>query len=519
MFRSKWAKLLSIALLALIVAACAAPGPADTGDAGVDSSADGGEEVVERGHLNISDDYSFGLATTLDPHNPNRYYPTTIMSFETLVTKDKDGNLVPALAESWTPNEDASQWVLKLREGVLFHDGAEMVAADVAYSLMRLKDPEVNSPLVATFEIISSAEATSDYEVTVNLDPANVDLPELLTAYQATVMRDGAGDTVSEDPVGTGPFVLDVEDIAGVSEFVAFDDYWGGPPKLGSASVIAISDNEARVQAMLAGQIDYLGVSADQVLLFEGNDEIVIQDIPGGGWNALVMRTDTPPFDDARVRRAIRVAADREEIIAQTLNGRGIVSCDHPVWTGDIYRTEIDCPQDIELAKSLLAEAGYPDGIEVDIYTSPLVAEWPAFLETYQAQAAKAGITLNIIQAPSDGYWSEVWMVESFSTTGWFERPAPQILNEAYRGGAAWNETYYSNPDFDALLDAAASEVDEAARLDLYAQLQTTLWEDGGSLIPYHINGVRVVSNCISGLDPMNDVHTDFSQIEKSSDC
>ncbi|MEM7033413.1 MAG: ABC transporter substrate-binding protein, partial [Chloroflexota bacterium] len=393
--------LIALIGLTLVIAACQPAAPQSAGSM---------EEMeAPRGHLKVSDDYSFGLATTLDPHDPNRFFQYTLMGFEGLVAKDPSGNLIPALAASWEPNEDASEWIFNLREGVMFHDGSEMKAADVAYSLLRLTDPEVNSPLLATLEIVSNVEAISDYEVKVSLDPANVDLPELLTAYQAAIMRENGADTVAEDGIGTGPFKLDVLDIAGVTEVVSHDDYWGGLPAAATASIIAISDSEARVQAMLSGQIDMLLVGPDQLALFEGNDDFVLQDIPQGQWTAMVMRTDTPPFDDARVRRAIRLAADREEIVAQVLNGRGIVTCDHPVWTGDIYRAEIDCSQDIELAKSLLAEAGYPDGIDIDIHTSALNAQWPAMLETYQAQAADAGIRLNIIQTPSDGFWSEVW--------------------------------------------------------------------------------------------------------------
>lgn len=497
-----------LVVLVLIVTACqSAAGPA-TG-----SGSDTGEDEAARGHLNVSDDYSFGLATTLDPHDPNRYFQYTIMGYETLVTKDVDGQHIPELAVSWEPNEDASAWTVKLREGVLFHDGTEMTAPDVAYSIMRLTDPEVNSPLLPTFEIVKSVDIVNDYEVVFNLEPANVDFPELLTAYQAAIIRENGGETIAEDGIGTGPFKIENLDIAGVTDLVAHDEHWAGPPASATASIIAISDGEARVQAMLSGQIDFLGISAEQTALFNGNDDFSVQTFPTGAWQAMVMRTDTPPFDDARVRKAIRLAADREEIIAQALGGNGVVTCDHPVWSGDMYRAEIDCSQDIEQAKALLAEAGYPDGIDIDIYTSPLISEWAAMLETYQSQAAEAGIRLNIIQTPSDGFWSEVWMTESFATTGWSERAAPQILPEAYRGGASWNETYYNNPEFDELLDAAASEVDEEARIEIYHQLQNVLWEDGGSLIPYHLNESRVVKSCVENVQPINELHMNYAVI------
>ena len=498
-------RLTVLLLLALLIAACQPAAGPETSTAG--------EAEAARGHLNVSDDYSFGLATTLDPHDPNRFFQYTIMGFETLITKDPDGQHIPELAVSWEPNEDASAWTVKLREGVLFHDGTEMTGADVAYSIMRLTDPEVNSPLLASYEIVQSVDVVGDYEVVFNLEPANVDFPEILTAYQAAIMRENGAETIAEDGIGTGPFKVENLDIAGVTDLVAHDEHWAGPPAAASASIIAISDGEARVQAMLSGQIDFLGISSEQTALFDGNDDFMVQTFPTGAWHAMVMRTDTPPFDDPLVRKAIRVAADREEIVAQALGGNGVVTCDHPVWSGDIYRAEIDCSQDIELAKELLTEAGYPDGIDIDIYTSPLISEWSAMLETYQSQAAEAGIRLNIIQTPSDGFWSEVWMTESFATTGWSERAAPQILPEAYRGGASWNETYYNNPEFDALLDAAASEVDTEARIEIYRQLQTILWEDGGSLVPYHLNESRVVKGCVEGVQPINELHMNYAVI------
>lgn len=504
--------LFSILLIAaMMISACAPAAPTGTsGDSGSDDA------TSERGHLNVYDDYAFGTATTLDPHNPNRFFQYAVMGFEGLVTKDAEGQYLPALATAWEPNEDATAWTISLREGVKFHDGTEMTGADVAYSLMRLTDPEVNSPLLASFELLQSVDVVSDYEIVANLDPANVDFPELLAAYQAAIMRENGGETVAEDGIGTGPFKLASLDIAGVTELEAHDDYWNGQPASATASIIAISDSEARVQAMLSGQIDFLDVSPDQIALFEGNDDFNVVTFPTGAWHALVMRTDTEPFDDPLVRKAIRLAADREEIIANALDGNGVVACDSPVWTGDIYRADIDCSQDIEQAKALLAEAGYPDGIDIEIHTSPLIAEWPAMLETYQSQAAEAGIRLQITQAPSDGFWSDTWMTVPFATTAWGERSAVQILPEAYRGDASWNETYYNNPDFDALLDAAAAEVDTDTRIGIYHELQEILWEDGGSLVPYHINGTWVQRSCMEGMPAIGEFFVDYSQIDTS---
>ena len=478
------------------------------------------EVLAERGHLNVVDDYSFGLATTIDPHSPNRFYMYAATAYNTLIEKGIDGSYLPSLATAWESNDDATEWTITLREGVMFHDGTEMTGADVAYSILRLQDPEVASPLAGAFSIVDDIEVTGDYEVVFKLSQANVDLPENLTSYQAAVIKEGGGDTIAENGIGTGPFKLVELDAAGITEMVAHDDYWDGPPGAGSMSIIAISDSEARVQAMLAGQIDYVGTTSETVLLFENNNDFLIQNIAGGEWHAMVMNVTVEPFTDPRVRKAIRMAADREEIVANALGGFGVVTCDHPVWTGDVYRNnDIDCSQDIEGAKALLAEAGYPNGIDIEVFTSALIAEWAPFLETYQAQAAEAGINLIITQTPSDGYWDEVWRQKPLAMTGWGERSASVILPEAYHSEASWSDTYYNNPDFDAGLAAAAAETDLDARIGIYGDLQNTLWEDSGSLIPYHLNSIRVVSSCLGGFEPIAEFFVKFEKIVKSPDC
>ena len=122
------------------------------------------------------------------------------------------------------------------------------------------------------------------------------------------------------------------------------------------------------------------------------------------------------------------------------------------------------------------------------------------FAEVYQAQVAPAGIRVSLTLAPADGYWDDVWMVEPALVTSWGERPADQILNEAFRTGASWNETSWSNPEFDALLDKARSTIDPATARDLYVQAQALLFADGGAFIPYLEDGRRVLSARVSGI-------------------
>ena len=161
----------------------------------------------------------------------------------------------------------------------------------------------------------------------------------------------------------------------------------------------------------------------------------------------------------------------------------------------------MDCPQDIERARALLTEAGYPDGLDIDIHVATLEPTWPVLAEVYQKQAAAAGIRVNIVQVPSDGFWNEVWMQKDVVTTRWNERPADQVLNEIYRGTAKWNESYYKDAEFDALLQQARQELDFDARRALYIQAQERLWQTAGTLVPYHITKLVAASSRVKNLD------------------
>ena len=169
------------------------------------------------------------------------------------------------------------------------------------------------------------------------------------------------------------------------------------------------------------------------------------------------------------------------------------------MWTGDQYRASIDCPQQIDEAKRLLAEAGYPDGIEFEITTSNLEPWFIPMAEAYQQQVAKAGIRVNLVLAPAEGYWSEVWLKAPVSNTRWGQKPADQILNDAYRGGAPWNETHWNDAEFDKLLDEARQEFDFEKRKALYEQMQRILYEEGGSFIPFHVNQSVALTARVSG--------------------
>ena len=462
---------------------------------------------AQSGTFRQSHDLGFGGTENADPIHPNRFWQVTEKTMNRLLRPDASGVPSPDLAVSWSASDDASVWTFKLREGVKFHDGSDFDSGDVVDLLMRIKDPELASPVASVLKVMDKVEAVDPLTVKITLSAPHADFPLLLMDYRIRMTPEGSGDTIGKTGIGTGPFILLTLDAEGTTILKANPDYWEGPPGIKTVEIISIPDSQARVQALLSGQIDMLRhISGQEKALFEDNPKFKLQSVATGDWRTIAFRTDTKPFTDARVRKALRIAADRQAIIDLVLGpGGGVVACDNPVWSGDQYHAPFDCPQQINEAKRLLAEAGYPDGIEIDVITSDLRALWIDMVQVYQQQVAQAGITVNLVKAPADGYWSEVWMKLPAVTSSWGQRPADQILNEAYRGGASWNETFWNQPEFDEKLDQARHELDFDKRKDLYYDLQRLLYEEGGSFIPFHINQIVVTSARVSDLDPVFD--------------
>jgi peptide/nickel transport system substrate-binding protein len=460
---------------------------------------------AQSGTFRQSHDLGFGAGQVdVDPASKGRFWHVTEKTMSRLVRPGESGEPEPNLAKEWSANDTATEWIFKLRDRVKFHDGSDFDAADVVYTLEHVRDPEFDSPAASVIGMVDTIEAVDRLTVKMTLSAPYADLPLQLMDYRIRMIPEGSADTIGTTGIGTGPFILVTLDPEGTTVLKANPDYWEGPPGVETIEIIGIADAQARVQALLGGQIDVLGygdLSGQQLALFESNPKFKVQSVPTGDWLGIVFRTDTEPFTDARLRKALRIATDRQALVDLVLGpGGGIVTCDHPVWTGDQYRAPFDCQPQVEEAKRLLAEAGYADGIEFDLTTSNIDPRFITLAEVYQQQVAKAGIKVNIIMAPSDGYWSEVWRKESVVTTRWGQRPADQILNEDYRGGAPWNETYWNRPDFDEILDKARKELDFEKRRDLYHQLQSILYEEGGSLIPFHVNQAIATTARVSGI-------------------
>ena len=204
------------------------------------------------------------------------------------------------------------------------------------------------------------------------------------------------------------------------------------------------------------------------------------------------------------MRKALRIAADRQVIADTVLGvGGGVVACDTPVWSADPYRWDGDCAKDTAGAKALLAEAGYPNGIDIDIYTSDVEVHMVELVTAYKDQVKDAGIRVTIKMTDASGFWDDVWMKESAFVDSWGQRPATQVLNEVYRSTASWNPTGQVDKDLDKMLDEARSTKDQAQRAKKYAQIQERLFENSAIFLPYHKTLTRAMSSKVKGVEPI----------------
>lgn len=515
--RTRLTALSLLLILAILFSACAAPAPPAAGSAADSATTAPAEAEEARGVLRIPHPIPYGGKESMDPASPVEFTLAVLSVYDRLVRLDENGAAAPSLATSWTSNEEATEWTFALRDDVTFHDGQPFTSADAAYTIQHILDPDLQSPLASTLALITDIQTPDPQTVVFTLDQGHADFPLLLTNRLAAVIPADSGDTIGQTGIGTGPFKLESLNPEGVTVLSANDAYWNGKPGLKGIELYGLADAEARTLAMQSDQIDFLfDATAAQVELFAGNDAFVLLRFPSGNWDTLIMRTDTPPFDDPRVRRAMRLVADRQAMIDLVLSGEGTVSCDTPVSPADVYRWEGDCPQDIAQARQLLADAGYADGLDVTLFTSNIFPQLIPLAEVYQQQAAAAGINVTLEVAPPDKYWTDVWLVEPFVTSSWLERPADQILNIAWRSTSPWNESYFQNEAFDQLLDETRQTLDFDARRDLYQAAQRQIAEKGGNLIPYHTNRAYILSAAVSGFPARDFQHIEWHRITKS---
>ena len=212
------------------------------------------------------------------------------------------------------------------------------------------------------------------------------------------------------------------------------------------------------------------------------------------------MNVTEPPFDDIRVRLALKVLVDHHQMIDVVLRGHGTSACNNPVRPTDQYYWPQSCNQDIDKAVAWLADAGYPNGLRIELATSDISPDWLPIAELYQAQAARAGVDVELNFVPANGYWNNTWMVHPFAHSWWSARAADPVLNLMFRCGARFGETFWCNEEIEQVMEDARREVSFERRKGLYQRAQQLQVEEAGMIAPFFVNDIRVLSTRLQGL-------------------
>ena len=426
-------------------------------------------------------------AETLDPASGLSAYEYLGALYNRVVRLDRDGETVPDLAEEWSSNADATVWEFRLRRGVRFHDGRRLTAADVRYSIQHILDPDVASPQAGPLAIIESVEAPEPHTVRVRLATPNAEFPSLLTAYQCYVIPDGSAATIGRTGIGTGPFVLEAFTPAGAGAVRANEDYFDGRATLDRIEFSSIQDTTARVNALLARQVDLLSqtnLDNPTARVVASSPGTTVARVANAQWYTIPMLATSEEFKDPRMRQAMKLAYDPEAILATALQGTGTAGWDNPVPPELAAHLDHRREYDPEKARGILKRIGRED-FTTRLHTSAYEPNFAAMAVAYADQVKQAGIDLRITNVAADSYYTQQWMQVPLMVSYWFTgRPVDQLLNQIFRTGSSYNESAWSNRRFDQLLDAARADTNETTRRQKYRDAQQIVIEDGAGMTP-----------------------------------
>ncbi|MHC1551330.1 ABC transporter substrate-binding protein [Phyllobacterium sp. K27] len=449
--------------------------------------------------------FSTSTADTLDPAKASNAtdYVRCCAFYNRLTFLDGQGQTQMELAES-IESDDAKVWLVKLRKGVTFHDGKSLTADDVIFSIQRHLDPAVGSKVNALAKQITGAKKVNDTTVEITLESANADLPTILAMHHFMIVANGTTDFAKGN--GTGPFICK-EFQPGVRSIASRNEnYWKNTgPNLDSFEFFAISDESARMNALLSGDIQLAAnLNPRSLRVLENNPAAKLFISKLGTYTNLNVRLDLAPGNKAGVAEAFKYLTNREVIQKSVLRGLAEIANDHPIPdTNRYFNAELKQREyDPERAKSLLEKAGVL-GQEIHVTAAEAASSSLDYAMVLQQAASSIGQKVVIDRVPSDGYWSNHWLKDAVHYGNINARPTPDILfSLLYKSDAPWNESQYKSEKFDSRLLEARGMLDEAKRKEIYGEMQAMVANEAGTVIPVFMSNVDAISPKLHGLEP-----------------
>ncbi len=448
-----------------------------------------------------------------DPHTISWVEPSNVLrsTVQYLTVTDQNNITHGELLEKWDASEDLKTWTLTIQKQATWRSGRPFTADDAIWNIKRALDPKTGSSVLGLMKGYmleeyatgeqkdgkpvkstrlwsdKAIEKVDDKTFRLNCKAAQLAVPEHLFHYPFFMLDPAENGAFKVGMNGTGRFEIVTYNVGQNAVVRANKSYWGKPANLDEVEFIDLgTDSGALIAAIASGQVDGLyEVDFSELDAIKAIPDVVIHPVTTAQTAVARGKYDQKPFSDVRVRQALKLAIDQQKVIDIVFRGTGTIGEHHHV--APVHPEYAKLPmagQDIPKAKQLLAEAGFPNGIQLEIACKPSPA-WELASVTVMAEMWKAaGIDVKINVMPSANFW-EVWQKVPFGYTSWTHRPlGVMVLGLAYRTGVPWNESSYSNPEFDSLLTQAEGILDPDKRRVVMAKLEQLMQEDGPVVQP-----------------------------------
>lgn len=440
------------------------------------------------------------------------------------LTKTGHDNITrPYLLEKWKPSDDLRTWTLRLRKGIKWHSGRELTADDAVWNIKHMLDEKTASSMLGLMKgymledyqrdgkthtrlwDANAVERVDAHTVRLNCKVPQLAVPEHLFHYPCLMLDPEEGGTFKPGSNGMGAFTLVEHEPGKRSVLEARRDYWGEGPYVDTLEFLDLGDDPTgEIEAMASRRLHGIDI-ADIIQLdaFKLMPHLRTYEVTTASTGVVRGKVTQAPFDDARVRKALRFSLDCKTIQQLVHAGRGLPAEHHHVCPVHPEYAELPLMErNLTVAKRLLADAGHPDGIDLGRIDCAANPSW--LFNAVQAMVEQwkdAGIRAQINLMPGPDFW-KTWNTARFAFTSWTHRPLGiMALGLGYRAGVPWNESDYANPEFDRLLTEAEGLLDIGARREVMAKLQKLMQEDGPIVQPLWRSELTVMDERVQGFE------------------
>ena len=436
-----------------------------------------------------------------------------------VVTINREMEVVPQLAESFEVSEDGLSYTFRLRQGVLFHDGSTMTAEDVKYSFERCANPETGAVNFEVFNDMAEIETPDDQTVIVRMARPNAPfLSRLAENGAGVVMPAGSGDSQGTNPTGAGPFRFVRREFGNEVELERFDDYWDGPAFLDRIIAREITEPTVRLTGLNTGELHLINdIPAERILQVEGDSNLQVRTWAPLNFDFVNFNHNLELFQDRRVRLAFDLLIDKEMLLQGALWGQGEGTAT-PSFPRDAARNSdiSHRAQDLAQARALLQEAGYAPGSLSVVFK--VTTNYPYHVESAQIiaeWAREAGVNMTIEQLTWADWLSQVWVDRDFEMTmmNFFTIwESDRLYYSLFHSTGGFNYRGIDDSLIDDLTEQARGEVDPDARIALYREIQQHMFDEVLDIVLWYRNGSIGAQPSVGGLDTL--VHPNGSNLD-----